>query len=159
MTRLQRRGPLLEDPLVVARGVAIGGGESGAGAVDVLATLAHRSVDHAKTVGGVDARLETTGVLARGNRVFVDREGPAARRPPKGEVGLALGALRGAPHLELLAPARHHLAEVVGPEGSSTREEAHRLEERGLALGVLAEKDVQPRTQLHPLLLEVPDVA
>ena len=146
MTAEERGVALLEDALVLAQALTIGGGKRGAGAVEVRTPLAHGPVHDAEPVGRVDARLEAAGIVAGRYLALVEREGPLLGRPSKRELGLAFRGHGGALDLQPGRAAPDDLPKVVGPEGAAAGEKAHRLEQGGLALGVRAEEHVQPRT-------------
>src|SRR5262249_27064476 len=131
---------LLEREAIAPTGLRVGRNEAGRRAVQVRTAEVRTSSEQ-----GQIGRREAHG------------SGPRAHRPPP--VDPSLTRLQLKPHLTDLAPrdqlARHHRApsgipaeavnELGRAEGSPSQQDVERLEERRLALAVLADEDVQPR--------------
>src|SRR5262249_51067617 len=81
---------------------------------------------------------------------------------PRAELDLEAGAPvvgdRGPPRAEGVGPPTDEGLRLLGPEGAAPGEEAHRLEQARLALGVAPEEHVQPRRELEAGPPDVPQI-
>jgi hypothetical protein len=115
-------------------------------------------MNHAKPFARVHDHVETALVFPGTHLAAVDAERALSRLQLDLQLGLAL-VLGGCRRNERARAATDDAARVVGAERAAARDEADRLEQRGLALSVLAKEHVQPRPQLERRLTEVAQVA
>ena len=155
-----KRGVALgEHALEVAQVLAVGRPERGGASVEELPTLAHGPAHDPQPLGGVHHDLETAVILLRKHVASVHPEAAGGLAHLQLEGGFAPApAAREAPGEEALGPAADGGARILAPKGAAPGDEAHALEDRGLALSVPAQEHVQATREIQPRLLDVPKV-